>query len=96
MVIPTIYLQYICKIADLKFERSDNLPAVHLQVITPCKGTATITNINTDKGGKAVDFMRQVRKELSELYQSDQESYHKELKKTMADFLSTRTKTAAN
>ena len=45
---------------------------------------------------KAVDFMRQVRNELSELYHSDKESYHKELKKTMADFLSTRTKSAAN
>lgn len=45
---------------------------------------------------KAVDFMRQVRNELSELYHSDKESYHKELKKTMAEFLSARTKSAAN
>ena len=39
--------------AELKFELSDNLPAVHLQVKTPCKGTAIVTNINTDSGGKA-------------------------------------------
>ena len=44
---------------------------------------------------KAVDFMRQVRNELSELYHTDKELYHKELKKTMADFLSARTKSAA-
>lgn len=45
---------------------------------------------------KAVDFMRQVRNELSELYRSHKESYHKELKKAMAVFLSTRTKSAAS
>jgi len=45
---------------------------------------------------KAVDFMRQVRNDLSELYHTDKELYHKELKKTMADFLSARTKSAAN
>jgi hypothetical protein len=45
---------------------------------------------------KAVDFMRQVRNELSELYHTDKERYHKELKKTMTDFLSARTKSAAN
>ena len=45
---------------------------------------------------KAVDFMRQVRNELSELYHTDKERYHKELNKTMADFLSARTKSAAN
>ena len=54
--ITTIYPQYICKRAELKFERSDNLPAVHLQVITPCKGTAIVTNIETDKGEKSVIF----------------------------------------
>ena len=52
-----------------------------------------ISNKNTFK---AVDFMRQVRNELSELYHTDKELYHKELKKTMADFLSARTKSAAN
>ena len=45
---------------------------------------------------KAVDFMRKVRNELSELYQSDKEGYHKELKKIMADFLLTRTKSSAD
>ena len=52
MGIPTIYPQYICCIAELKFERFDYSPAVHLQVKTPCKGTATVTNINTNKGVK--------------------------------------------
>jgi len=45
---------------------------------------------------KAVDFMRLVRNELSELYHTDKESYYKELKKTMADFMAARTKSAAN
>ncbi len=39
---------------------------------------------------KAVDFMRKVRNELSELYHTDKERYHKELKKTMVDFLAHR------
>ncbi len=50
----------------------------------------------TKNAFKAVDFMRQVRNELSELYHNDKESFHKELKKTMAEFLSARTKSAAN
>ena len=33
----------------------------------------------TKNNFKAVDFMRQVRNELSELYQADKERYHKEL-----------------
>ena len=41
---------------------------------------------------KAVDFMRQVRNELSDLYHTDKESYYNELKKSMADFLKVRTK----
>lgn len=45
---------------------------------------------------KAVDFMREVRNELSELYQTDKERYHKELKKTMNDFLLKRSKSATN
>jgi hypothetical protein len=45
---------------------------------------------------KAVDFMRQIRNELSDLYHTDKERYHSELKKTMADFLSARTKPAAD
>ena len=45
---------------------------------------------------KAVDFMRQVRNELSDLYHWDKERYHKELKKNMTDFLATRKKSSAN
>jgi hypothetical protein len=45
---------------------------------------------------KAVDFMRQVRNELSELYHTDKERYHNELKKSMADFLTARTKAPVN
>ena len=45
---------------------------------------------------KAVDFMRQVRNDLSDLYHTDKERYHKELKKSMDDFLSARTKPATN
>ena len=41
---------------------------------------------------KAVDFMRQVRNELSDLYHTDKESYYNELKKSMAEFLKVRTK----
>lgn len=46
----------------------------------------------TKNNFKAVDFMRQVRNELSELYQADKERYHKQLKKIMAEYLLTRTK----
>lgn len=45
---------------------------------------------------KAVEFMRQVRSELSDLYHTDKDLYHKELKETMADFLKARTKSVAN
>ncbi len=45
---------------------------------------------------KAVDFMRQVRNELSTLYQTDKEQYHNELKKSMNDFLTARTKPPTN
>ena len=45
---------------------------------------------------KAVDFMRQVRNELSDLYHVDKERYHSELKKSMEDFLAARTKSAAD
>ena len=54
-VISDIYAK-IKEIVKLKFGHSDYLPAVHLQVITPCKGTATVTKINTDMGGKGEDF----------------------------------------
>lgn len=50
----------------------------------------------TKNNFKAVDFMRKVRNELSDLYHSDKELYHKELKKTMVDFLATRKKASAN
>ncbi len=40
--------------------------------------------------------MRQIRNELSDLYHTDKERYHNELKKTMADFLSARAKPADN
>jgi len=45
---------------------------------------------------KAVDFMRQVRNDLSDLYHTDKERYHKELKKSMEDFLNARAKPAVN
>lgn len=45
---------------------------------------------------KAVDFMRKVRDELSELYQTDKLRYHQELKKTMNDFILKRSKSASN
>jgi hypothetical protein len=44
---------------------------------------------------KAVEFMRYVRNELSDLYHNDKIRYHKELKKSMTDFLHERKKSAA-
>ncbi len=41
---------------------------------------------------KAVDFMREVRNDLSALYQSDKKRYHEELKQSMDEFLKTRQK----
>ncbi len=41
---------------------------------------------------KAVAYMRKVRDELSEMIQTDNERFHKELNKTMADFIAKRTK----
>ena len=40
--------------------------------------------------------MREVRNELSEIYHTDKQHYHQELKKSMTDFLSSRTKSPAN
>tara|TARA_R110001606_G_scaffold399099_2_gene580634 strand:+ start:115066 stop:115266 length:201 start_codon:yes stop_codon:yes gene_type:complete len=40
-----------------------------------------------NKRFKAVDYMRQVRAELSDLYQADKDRFHKELDQSMADFL---------
>ena len=45
---------------------------------------------------KAVEFMRQVRNDLSGLYHTEKERYYNELKKSMASFLAERTKPAAN
>jgi len=39
---------------------------------------------------KAVDYMRQVRNELSTLMQTDLKRFHDELKQTMADFIAKR------
>ena len=41
---------------------------------------------------KAVDYMRQVRNELSTLMQTDPKRFHDELKQTMADFIAKRQK----
>ena len=46
----------------------------------------------TERGFKAVNFMRQVRNDLSDLYQADKQRYHDELRQAMAAFLATRTK----
>ena len=40
--------------------------------------------------------MRQVRNDLSDLCHTDKERYHKELKKSMEDFLNAKAKLAAN
>jgi len=41
---------------------------------------------------KAVDYMTQVRAELSNLYQTDKSRFHRELNQAMTDFLANRTK----
>ena len=46
----------------------------------------------TDKGFKAVDFMRKVREELSHLYNTDKKRYFEEIQKAMADFKAAREK----
>lgn len=50
----------------------------------------------TNQGFKAVAYMRRVRTELSELYHTDKQRFHSELRKSMDDFLTTRTKPVAN
>jgi len=40
----------------------------------------------TEKGFKAVDFMRKIREELSTLYYADKKRYFEEINKAMADF----------
>jgi hypothetical protein len=44
----------------------------------------------TKNGFKAVEFMRQVRDELSLLIQSDKKRFHEELEQTMNNFLARR------
>lgn len=46
----------------------------------------------TKKKFKAVEFMREVRNDLSDLYQSDKKLYHEELKQVMNEFLLEREK----
>ncbi|MEO8112007.1 MAG: hypothetical protein ABI594_18305 [Ginsengibacter sp.] len=41
---------------------------------------------------KAVDFMRKVREEMSNLYNTDKEKYFEEIQKAMADFKAKRQK----
>lgn len=47
----------------------------------------------TKSGFKAVDYMRQVRNELSTLMQTDPKHFHEELRRSMADFIAKRQKT---
>jgi len=41
---------------------------------------------NNENGFKAVDFMRKIREELSELYNTDKKRYFEEIKKAMDEF----------
>ncbi len=50
----------------------------------------------TKNSFNAVEFMRQVRNDLSDLYHSDKAIYRNELKKAMANFLAERKKPAAS
>jgi hypothetical protein len=50
----------------------------------------------TEKGFKAVDFMRKVREEMSNLYNTDKEKYFEEIHNAMADFKAHRQKPSAN
>ena len=43
-----------------------------------------------EKGFKAVDFMRTIREELSNLYNTDKKLYYEQIKKAMADFKTSR------
>lgn len=45
---------------------------------------------------KAVEYMRQVREELSTLIQDEPNQFHEELKKSMADFLARRKKASSD
>ncbi len=46
----------------------------------------------TEQKFKAVDFMRKVREELSNLYNTDKKRYFEEIKKAMEDFKARRQK----
>lgn len=46
----------------------------------------------TESNFKAVEYMRQVRDELSTMIQTDNQRFHDELKQTMADFVAKRQK----
>lgn len=48
--------------------------------------------MKTEKGFKAVEFMRKVREELSHLYNTDKKRYFEEVQKAMADFKAAREK----
>lgn len=50
----------------------------------------------TNKDFKAVEFMRQVRNELSGIYQTDKVRYYNELKNAMRDFINHKTHIVAN
>jgi hypothetical protein len=43
-----------------------------------------------EKEFKAVDFMRRVREELSNLYNTDKKRYFQEIQKAMTDFKASR------
>ena len=46
----------------------------------------------TKTGFKAVEYMRQVRNDLSVLFQTDRQRFHDELKQTMEAFIANRKK----
>ena len=48
----------------------------------------------TENTFKAVDFMRKVRGELSNLYNNDRDTYFKEIKKAMDNFKQAKKKTS--
>ena len=50
----------------------------------------------TKNSFKAVEFMRDVRNELSDLYHTDKQRYREELKKSMSNFVAERLKIAGN
>ncbi len=58
--------------------------------------TKTKNDLSAEQAGfKAVDFMRKVREELSNLYNTDKKRYFEEIKKAMTDFRAKRQKKPA-